>query len=308
LLVSAAATKVEATSVGEGGGFVEDWVDEEAGLAGGHYGSHDLLINPGIDGPHTNSGGAAGSELAHWSWVATSPTDLPALTTVKYFLHNGAGLHGAAPAMTAAQVADIATAAGIWNASGANVVLVPVATDAAADLHVHMDTTSGCGGGAIGCAEFTYFLAHNPAGYGAGSGHPVPGDPGPHPQHMMAGNTLGPLLQELTMYSGVTWYSGPAVGIPVGSLDYLSVAIQEFGHHLGLGHNDVAHGHPAGEIALSPMNGLLPFGVTRRVLEPTDTAAIVHLYGAVPEPSAIILAVMGFGGLIAGGWLKRRAR
>ena len=107
----------------------------------------------------------------------------------------------------------------------------------------------------------------------------------------------------------VPWYSGPAAGIPAGSLDFLTVAIQEFGHHLGLSHNDAAHGHPAAEIALSPMNGLLPAGnALRRTLQPTDTAAIVHIYGAIPEPSSIVLALMAFGGLIAYGFRKRCAR
>ncbi len=215
--------------------------------------------------------------------------------------------------MTAAQLADIATAAGIWNASGANVKLVAVAADALADIHVHMDAVLGCGSGSIGCAESSYFLAHNPGGYGAGSGHPVPGSPAPHPQHMMASQLVVGATQELTMNSHfgaplapVPWYSGPAAGIPAGSLDFLAVAIQEFGHHLGLAHNDVPHGHPAAEIALSPMNGLLPFGnALRRTLQPTDTTAIVHLY-RVPEPSSMVSAAFGFLALAAWVWRRRK--
>ena len=314
LLLSAGMAKVKATSV-EGGDsdFVLDSMDEELGIATGHYASHDILL-----GVHSGVGGTT-SEVAHWSFVATSPTDAPVVTTVKYFLHNGAGLHPApALVMTAAQIADIATAAGIWNGSGANVELVPALTDATADIHVHMDATSGCGPGAIGCAEFSYFLAHNPAGYGAGTGHPVPGDPGPHPQHMMASQMVVGATQEMTMYSHtgippgpgavIPWYSGAPGLIPAASFDFLTVAIQEFGHHLGLGHNDFLHGHPA-DIALSPMNGILPFGNdSRRILQPSDTAAIIHLYGAIPEPSSIVLALMAFGGLIAYGFRKRCAR
>ncbi len=287
--------------------LVIDWVDEESGMVKAHIASHDFL----------NPLAHAADDDSHWSWVATSPTDAPVVTTIKYFVHNGAGLHPGGPAMTVAQVADIATAAGIWNASGANLNLVAAATDATADLHVHMDTTSACGPGPIGCAEFTYLVAHNPAGYGAGSGHPVPGPAGPHFQHKMMSNLDGlfdPTRQELTMYSvdpgGVAWpwYSGPAAGIPAGDLDYLSVAIQEFGHHLGLGHNDAAQPFPHGaDIPLSPMNGLLPSGVTRRVLTPSDTAAIVHLYGAIPEPGTIVmLASVGLMGLVA--FARRRRK
>ncbi len=142
----------------------------------------------------------------------------------------------------------------------------------------------------------------------------MPGDPGPHPQHMMASQTVVGATQELTMYSHfgvplapVPWYSGPAAGIPAGSLDFLTVAIQEFGHHLGLGENDAAHGHAAGEIALSPMNGILPFGnALRRTLQPTDTAAIIHLYGVIPEPSSMALLGIGLFGLLP--FVRRRRR
>ena len=239
----------------------------------GALGSHDSAIDPTSHG-HT----------AHWSWLATPPTDAPTVTAVSYFLDSGA--HGGA-AMTAAQIADIHAAAAIWNASGANLSLTLAASDATADIHVHMDTTSGCGGG-IGCAEFTFFTGHDGLTYGDS-----------HPQHELASNTITPLFQELTMLDDATfggsWYSGAAGGIGGSDLDFLTVAIQEFGHHLGLEHNDSGGPHP--DFASSPMNGLLAPGATRRVLVASDTAATIHLYGVIPEPSTFTLTALGILGL-----------
>ncbi len=103
---------------------------------------------------------------------------------------------------------------------------------------------------------------------------------------------------------GGTWYSGPAGGIGGGELDFLTVAIQEFGHHLGLEHNDAGHG----DFGSSPMNGVLPFGTaTRRALVATDTAATIHLYGVVPEPSTFALTLLGMLALALQGSRRPRA-
>jgi hypothetical protein len=260
-----------------------DAVPIGSGIETGSFGSHDFEIDP-ITHEHE----------AHWSWVATPPTDAPSVTSISYFLH--AGGHAGA-GLTPAQVADVHAAAAVWNDSGANLVLSAAASDAAADIHVHMDTTSGCGV-PIGCAEFTFVTGHDALTYGDG-----------HPQHEMASNTLSPLIQELTMYDdstfGGSWYSGPAGGIGASDLDFLTVAIQEFGHHLGLAHNDAAAGHP--DFGSSPMNGGLPSGTTRRVLVAADTAAITHLYGAVavPEPSSGFLVGTGVLGLLSLGARRR---
>ncbi len=243
----------------------------------GALGSHDFLLLSGSPDNHGDD--------SHWSWVATPPTDAPTVTTVSYFVDTSA--HGGSAALTAAQIADIHAAAAVWNAAGANLNLILAASDATADIHVHMDTTSGCGGGTIGCAEFGFF-GHGTSTYGDG-----------HPQHPMASHSAFPGAQELTMYDdstfGATWYSGAAGGIGGSELDFLTVVIQEFGHHLGLGHNDASAGH--GEAALSPMNGLLSAGTVRRVLQPGDTAALTHLYGTAPEPSTFLLTTLGLLGL-----------
>ncbi len=254
------------------------------GLDTGTLGSHDFAIVPGAHG-----------HAAHWSWVATPPTDAPTVTSISYFVDSGA--HGGL-ALSAAQIADVHADASVWSASGANILLSAAGSDAAADIHVHMDTTSACGGGAIGCAEFTFFSGHDSLLYGDS-----------HPQHELASNTITPLFQELTMLDDSTftgsWYSGAAGGIGGSDLDFLTVAIQEFGHHLGLEHNDSGAGH--GDFGSSPMNGILPAGTTRRVLVGADTAATIHLYGVIPEPSTVALTLLGLLGLAVVGSRRSRA-
>ena len=104
---------------------------------------------------------------------------------------------------------------------------------------------------------------------------------------------------------GGSWYSGAAGGIAGGELDFLTVAIQEFGHHLGLEHNDPGGAHS--DFASSPMNGSLPFATTRRALVASDTVAITHVYGVIPEPSTFALTALGLLGLALHGSRRSRA-
>ena len=240
--------------------------------------SHDQLVSTGDHG-----------DTAHITWMSGAPPD-GSIANVNWYLDN----HGGTDDLSAAQQARIREAAAVWNAAGANVMLTEVFMDALADVHVHGDSVSGCSGTPIGCAETAWFTA----------------DSGPYADtdnhHMMVGNTNTALLQVLTQLTRSDWYTGAAAGGIVGTeLDYMSVAIQEFGHHLGLGHN--SGGGPHGDSANSPMNGALPFGVTRRVLQPTDIVAIQHLYGAtsasVPEPTTLSLLGFGLAGI---AWVRRR--
>lgn len=263
------------------GGAVIDSYDEQTGLTYAHVGEHDFLIIPGTD--HSGDIGPPQLEGAHWSWVSSSPTDAPTVTSVPYFIHDHSGN------ITGSEIARIKDAAAVWNSSGANVVLTEVFSDPAAGIHVHNDSTSACGThpSTLGCAAFIYSTAHNPSGYPPGTGHPGPDVF--HPQHEMTG------LQTLTMLTGPSWYSGADPGLIGGSEhDYLTVAIQEFGHHLGLTHPDDPGLAPHGDMGTSPMLSSLSVGDVRRVLTGSDIDAIEHIYGVIPSPGALsLLALSG---------------
>ena len=293
LLLSAGAAKVNASVIaGGGGGFVLDWVDEGLGLAGGHYESHDARLTSGAPDDHGHTG--------HWTWV--KPTPPAAVTTVNYYIHN----HGGLDALSADQILRIQEAAGVWNTSGANVSLVEVGLDTLAEIHVH-----GTPIGSLGLASFTFFTNHNVDGFGStGTGY-TDG----HPQHHMVGNVELPfafsnMRQVLSMDIRADWFNGAnAALIGAAQFDYKTIAIQEFGHLLGLGHNGNASAGHAADEALSPMNGNLPIGnALRRTLQPSDTAAIVHLYGAIPEPTSLIVwSLLAVIGLIITYGHRRRA-
>ena len=106
----------------------------------------------------------------------------------------------------------------------------------------------------------------------------------------------------MTMITGWSWYSGASPGGIGGSeLDYMTMAIQEFGHHLGLTHPDtIPIGHP--DMGTSPMLSTLGVGVVNRVLVGSDIAAITHLYGVIPSPGA--LSLLALSGLV--GCRRRR--
>lgn len=279
------------------GGFVIDRVDELTGVSYGHIAGHDFFILPGSD--HGPDGGPEQIEAAHWSWVAISPTEAPAVTPVSYFIHD----HGGAEAISLTQFDRIRDAAGVWNTSGANVVLTEFIIGGTEDIHVHNDSTSACGtfgaGGTLGCAETSFFTTHNPTGYPPGSGHPaVPG--ATHPQHLMT-SFFG--AHELTMLTGPSWYSGADPGSIGGTEhDYMTVVIQEFGHHLGLTHPDDPGVVPHGDMGTSPMLSTLLVGDVRRVLTGSDIAAIEHIYGVIPAPGA--LSLLALAGLV--GYRRRR--
>ena len=71
-----------------------------------------------------------------------------------------------------------------------------------------------------------------------------------------------------------------------GAIDYHTVALHEFGHALGLGHSVVV-----GSVMEAIYTG------PRRTLGPDDIAGIQAIYGVVPEPSSLLLAMVGLIGL-----------
>jgi len=208
-------------------------------LTGGNLGAHDELLPPTGHDP-------LASHPAHWSFMTGAPA-IGLVTNVNYFIHDHGPISvGNIDALSAGQIQNIQAAAAVWNTSGANVFLTEVFSDALDEIHVHGLSGPICGSAtAIGCASFSYFTAHQGV-YGDGDQH-----------HQMASELIPGGVSELAMLTRSDWYTGVAGAIGGAQLDYTTVAIQEFGHLLGLGHNDVPAGHL--EAPLSPMNGQLAF-------------------------------------------------
>ncbi len=106
------------------GRVVIDSVDSETGLTRAHIGLHDSLVDPSShDDPSPSA-----PHPSHWSWV--NPTPPAALTTVRYYIHN----HGGVNALSSSQIDRIHDAAAVWNTAGANVQLLEVGMDTAAEI------------------------------------------------------------------------------------------------------------------------------------------------------------------------------
>lgn len=205
----------------------------------------------------------------HVAW--SSSPGAPA--TVGVFIHDHSGN------LTADQAARMREAIAelnrTWDGSQ-GLQLVEIATNAQAKVHVHNDTTSGCGGrsqGVLGCAEYSYFIS--------GSGKFADG----HFYHRFAGQA------EVTMISGWSWYAGSALPVPAGQYDYQTVATQELAHVVGLDHDSSnaytnAAGTPLNGDGHSAMYPSLVAGHAHRQLSDHDLASLRHLYAFGPNPDS----------------------
>lgn len=95
-----------------------------------------------------------------------------------------------------------------------------------------------------------------------------------------------------------TWDTTIGNGDPAGTFDYFTVAVQEIGHALGLGHTDNLLG-------LDMMDGF--YSSEQTALSANDISHIRSVYGVIPEPGSLTLAGLGALGLLAYG-LKLRKR
>lgn len=205
----------------------------------------------------------------HVTWDPDPADD--ALVTVKVLIHNHSGnLDGEKLARMYDAVAEVNTAfVGIDD-----VLLKLVAVTSGEDIHLHEDSNSGCGSNALGCAEFSIFIA-NTGEYADG-----------HENHLYAGENDGGTA-EATLLSNPLWdwyTGGDANGIAnTGQYDYQTVATQELLHLVGLGHDSTVYANDT-EVdnntdEQSVMHGSLAPNTVRRFMSTHDQEVLGHLYG-----------------------------
>jgi len=125
------------------------------------------------------------------------------------------------------------------------------------------------------------------------------GDPGAGRNRVLAFWT--PSIRQLTFNSLINWYYlDPIVGPAVGQFDFVTTALHEFGHVLGLDHEgpmaSVMFPRQASYVA-GPLPGqVVPFDVTaeNRALDVGTRDGSIALYTiAVPEPTSLALLAIG---------------
>jgi Matrixin/PEP-CTERM motif len=144
--------------------------------------------------------------------------------------------------------------------------------------------------------------------WGGNPGNPG-GGPGGGSEGVLAFWTPG--LQRLTFNSNVDWYYlNPALGPNGGQFDFVTTALHEFGHILGLDHagvaGDVMFGSSSSYV-VNNMNIVVPLDPSTEV-RTLDAGAILGskiLYTiAVPEPSTIFLAMTAACAVVF--WTRRK--
>jgi hypothetical protein len=155
-------------------------------------------------------------------------------------------------------------------------------TNSTHQIHLHEDTTSGCGGGALGCAEYAIFINH--------TGEFTDG----HGNHLYAGEDTAGGTAEATLLSRSDWYTGTDPNSITGSsqFDYQTVATQELLHLVGLGHDATIYADDV-EVATnsdqrSVMHGTLAQDMQRRLMSSHDQ----HWYTFMDRVKTTVVAVV----------------
>ena len=208
--------------------------------------------------------------IDHTSWDSDPTTD--ATVTVVVLVHNHGNLDTDELARIDDAIAEVNSAAVNF---GVNLNLVKVSdTNQFHNIHVHEDTTSGCGAAALGCAEYAVYINHS-GKFGDGHGN-----------HLYAGEEVRDIggRAEATLLGGYNWYTGTDPSL-IGSnqYDYQTVATQELLHLVGLDHDDTVHDSDNETIdntdRRSVMHGSLAPGIVRPFMSTHDQEVLQHVYG-----------------------------
>jgi hypothetical protein len=195
--------------------------------------------------------------------------------TVLIHDHDGAGgdLDADELARINAAIDEVNSAHVGSGASGEVLLNLVTVTDPNAfhNIHVHEDTTSGCGGTALGCAEYAVYVNHTGT-FSDGHGN-----------HLFAGEDVSGGRAEVTVLSRDDWYTGAGLGIGPTEYDYQTVVTQELLHLVGLEHDSTIYGSDPETLGntdrRSVMHGTLGTGIVRRLMSTHDQEVLKHLYG-----------------------------
>ena len=110
----------------------------------------------------------------------------------------------------------------------------------------------------------------------------------PGTETLFGGPGLGNMITgDVHFDTAETWADDSTDTTADGDFDFYTVALHELGHALGLGHSDVTGA------VMEPI-----YAGARRTLHADDIAGIQAIYG-VPEPTSIVLVLLGSLGLLA---------